>query len=345
MLSPDTNETPATLTVTKQANGAHRWIAISSSAYRDRDGEIVSTKALEDDCARADADGNYGPLLWWHDKRFVIGQCDFNAMHGRMLVESGTFKNERIAEAFKAHANELALSIGFNHAHNEPDADGVFNAIRRFERSSLPRNRESNLFTTLGAVMKELDMTKDKKEELEKLVGAEVVSDLIAQADTTQKAADDAAVAFKEFPPKAEADDEECAEGDTECEDAKKMPPKAEKKAVRVKAATVGNMSIEDFGAALGTALQTVLAPVIEAQKAAKVEPQPNAEIEALKARLAELEGSAPKFTQKAASVTDGDADNAIVTALKAILGDSTTKEQPSELDRLVESQMRALKK
>lgn len=41
--------TKTSFTVFKQQNGRYRWVAISSNAYRDRDGEIVSKKALEND--------------------------------------------------------------------------------------------------------------------------------------------------------------------------------------------------------------------------------------------------------------------------------------------------------
>jgi hypothetical protein len=343
MSIPDTET--ATLTVTKQANGAHRWVAVSSSAYRDRDGEIVSTKALEDDVARADADGNYGPLRWWHVKGLDIGTCDYNAMHGRFLVESGTFANERIAKAIKEHASELAVSIGFNHSQHEPDADGVFHTIRRFERSFLPRNRESNLFTTLGAVMKEINMTKDKKDKLAELVGDEVVSDLITQADTTQKAADESGTAFKEFPPKKDdkkkADAEESTEDVPDDESTEDMPPKKMKKEQRVK--TVGQVPFDEFIGALGAAYQAANAQLLaESTKAAKVEPQPNAEIEALKARLAELEGDMPKFAQKALNASVTESDGLIDEILKSLVAFKEAPAQKPEQDRIVEGQMRA---
>jgi len=48
--------------VFKDARGQPRWVAQSSTAFQDRDREIVSTKALADDVAFADASGSYGPL-------------------------------------------------------------------------------------------------------------------------------------------------------------------------------------------------------------------------------------------------------------------------------------------
>lgn len=136
-------------TVYKQADGTLRWVAFSSNGYRDRDGEIVSTKALIDDVERADHDGDYGPLRWWHVKGLDIGDCDFNMMHGRILIESGTFRSPEIGEVVRKEAPSLEISIGFVHPPTEPDKAGVFHHIRRFERSLVPKGRVSNRFTKL----------------------------------------------------------------------------------------------------------------------------------------------------------------------------------------------------
>jgi len=154
------------LFVTKEADEPSRWTAISSTAYRDRDGEIVSRKALAADVARADADGDYGPLVWWHMYEpksvcketgrhteydgLVIGHCDSNFMagaHGQFLVESGTFISEEVARMVEKQAADLALSIQFTHPPSQPHDDGSFSQIRRRERSLLPRGKESNIFT------------------------------------------------------------------------------------------------------------------------------------------------------------------------------------------------------
>lgn len=314
------------LTVIKEVSGQHRWVAISSSAYKDRDGEIVSTKALEDDVARADATGDYGPLLWWHVKGVRLGQCDYNAMHGRFLIESGTFDSEHIARSVKAKADSHALSIGFKHSHEDPDRDGVFHAVRRFERSILPRNRESNLFTALGAVMKEADMTKEKQEALEQLVGAEVASDLITQADETQKAADAAGTVFKETKPEdekpkdEEADETEADDESSEGED-KPVNEKKETKPKRVKAATVGNLTVDEFAKVIGvgfkSAFEQAFAPVLAATKEAKpTDPALVKVLEGMDKRLKELESDVPKAAQ---SVTANDSAGAFAAAFKSI--------------------------
>jgi hypothetical protein len=92
----------AAFAVFKDKSGGYRWVMLSSNAFRDRDHEIVSTKALSADVARADGDQQYGPLRWWHvgipfGPGLDLGDCDFNAMVGRMLVESGTFRSPHFA--------------------------------------------------------------------------------------------------------------------------------------------------------------------------------------------------------------------------------------------------------
>lgn len=136
--------------VFKDARRKLRWISFSSNAFQDHDREIVSLKALEEDCYRADQDGEYGPLRWWHVPGLDIGVCDFNMMHGRILIESGTFYNERIGARVKEQAQDLQVSLGFLHPVGEPQHDGVYRNIRRFERSLLPHGSASNFLTAFS---------------------------------------------------------------------------------------------------------------------------------------------------------------------------------------------------
>lgn len=189
----------AAFTVFKQANGEYRWVSLSSNAYRDRDGEIVSTKALSDDVARADATGDYGPLRLWHVPGADIGNCDFNMMIGRFLVESGTFDSPQIAVKMAQAAPNLRLSIGFRHPPGEPDSEGIFWNIRRFERSALPAGREANPFTSLSVVTKESGMTQDQKlAHFKSLLGDDLYGKVVDKVVTSEKSADSMGIAFKE---------------------------------------------------------------------------------------------------------------------------------------------------
>jgi hypothetical protein len=200
--------------VFKDATGAHRWIARTTTAFEDRDQEVISTKALADDATRADGDGKYGPLRWWHLGRpkpldldqpwgpgVDLGWCDFNAVSGKTLIESGTFKSESIARAVAAKADELELSPGFFHAAGEPDASGVFHHIRRFERSLVPSwaGRASNPYTGL-VVEKAMDA---KKIEALKALGLDetTLKTVLADVQQAEKEAETQGVRYKASQP------------------------------------------------------------------------------------------------------------------------------------------------
>ena len=196
------NGAVCTLKVFKGTDGKLRWVTFSSTAFRDRDREIVSTKALADDVAEADKTKAYGPLRWWHVDGLDLGDCDYNAMSGKVLIESGTFRDQTYGEHIKEAADALAVSIGFQHPPTEPDAAGVFHHIRRFERSLLPADKASNLFTQLSVTKEQDTMTllKEKFDELVKLIGLEPAKALAQKAEQTEKEALAAGVAFKETP-------------------------------------------------------------------------------------------------------------------------------------------------
>lgn len=156
------------LTVYKDSKGQSRWIARSTTAYRDRDREILPIATLDQDSQRMTKAKSFGPLRWWHVGRpdatqveapwgpgLDLGMCDFSVQIGRTRVESGTFKDEAIARRIANTPSHYELSPGFFHAADEPDADGIFRAIYTFERSLVPikHARASNLFT--GLVIKE----------------------------------------------------------------------------------------------------------------------------------------------------------------------------------------------
>lgn len=194
--------------VFKDKSGKMRWLSISSSSYEDRDGEIVSIKALRADVKRTDKDGDYGPLRWWHmgkpditkkiaGKGVDLGTCDFSMVHGKMLIESGLFDDPDIAQSVKENADNLRVSIAFFHPENEPDREGVFHNIRRFERSIMPKGFESNPFTSF--MVKETSMTDEqKKDKLNELVGGSKASTLLSNVDDMQTQADSKGIKNKE---------------------------------------------------------------------------------------------------------------------------------------------------
>ena len=181
-------------TVFKEKGGDYRWVAVSSNAFIDGDKEIVSTKALEEDAARI---GERGPLRWWHEPQLDLGNTDFSGMHGKMLIESGTFSSPEIARAIGLKAKGLSMSVGFVHPHTEPDNDGVFHNIKIFERSLLPVEKASNKFTKFE-IVEDNTMNETKYKALQDLVGDALVAKILATAAVSEKEAMDEGLRFKE---------------------------------------------------------------------------------------------------------------------------------------------------
>jgi hypothetical protein len=188
------------LSVYKDAGGGWRWLCVSSTAYEDRDREIVSTKALRDAVTYGDSSGDRGVLRWWHIPGFDIGDCDFQAttQGDRFLVESGTFRSPQIAQKVAAHVNDLGLTLGFYHPANEPAAR-VFSNIVPFERSLAPKDKVSNRFTSL--TVKGSAMNEEKLKAARALLGDDIVASLLANVAQTDKAAQDQKVAYKAADP------------------------------------------------------------------------------------------------------------------------------------------------
>lgn len=196
---------PPSFTVFKDASGADRWAAITTTAYEDRDGEWISRKAIRQVVAAGDAGQPRGPLRFWHVPGLDLGDCDYQAAlgDGRLLLESGTFRSKAAARiGAEAARRSYQMSPGFVHTRHEPRG-GVFNQIALFERSFVPPGRASNLYTRL--LTKETRMlTEEKKKEFEALAGdAEgraLLTQLLTQAETTTKAADAAGAVYKDAP-------------------------------------------------------------------------------------------------------------------------------------------------
>jgi hypothetical protein len=210
----------ATFAIFKAADGAYRWIARSTTAFKDRDGEILSEEALVQDAERMSATGQYGPLRYWHvgepdptdlatpwGPGLDLGMCDFSTVIGRTAIESGTFADPAIGAAIAGSADQYELSPGFFYPPGEPDATGVFHTIRRFERSLVPiaHGRASNRFT--GLAVKETSMNQTEYERRVKAflgemaargVPPETAAGVLASQQRAEKTADGQGIAYKD---------------------------------------------------------------------------------------------------------------------------------------------------
>ena len=98
----------------KQADGRYRWALISSTAFQDQDGDIVTRQALEGVCALW-PQGDLGPLRFWHVPGLDFGDCDHRFYDGVTLIETGLWREDAASVALReysaAHPEEFGVSI------------------------------------------------------------------------------------------------------------------------------------------------------------------------------------------------------------------------------------------
>lgn len=183
-----------------KATGIDRWLSFSSNGFKDREKEIVATDALEKVVAKADESGARGELRLWHTPQAAIGDCDFQAIQGRFLIESGTFKDTELARRAKAYfakADErLGTSIGFQHPLDAFDGEVYREVTRIVERSVLPHSFAANPWTSFIS-LKDVPVDANKSQWLEKVAGKDLATEIIRQADDATKALE-GSVTFKE---------------------------------------------------------------------------------------------------------------------------------------------------
>lgn len=180
----------STFLVFKDVDGVDRWVSFSTNAFEDREKEIVSTKAIEKNISEADETGDYGTLRLFHIKGTDIGRCDFQALEGRFLIESGVFDDTRLAnkakEYFLTTDEPLGVSIGFMHPISAL-IDGVYSEVKIFERSVCPQGDAANPWTTFMAIQKGATMDARKSAWLEKMLGPDDAKEIIGAAQTATK--------------------------------------------------------------------------------------------------------------------------------------------------------------
>lgn len=182
--------------------GKPRWISASANAFQDREKEIFTTKALEEAIEYGDKSNERGPLLVFHVKSAVIGQCDYQALAGRFLIESGTFDDtplgQKALEYFRTTDEEHQVSIGYKYVLGD-EQDGQYDWLRIRERSVCPAGTAANTWTDFK-VIGDMDMNATKVATLEKMFGADLAKTVISQAEEATKTLEEAGVAYKTLP-------------------------------------------------------------------------------------------------------------------------------------------------
>lgn len=192
---------PSGFKIIKTPDG-YRWLAFSSNAFKDLDGELFTTKALEEAVDYADQTGDRGPLRVFHVPGTDIGDADFQGIAGRFLIESGTFRSDELGskavEYFLTSSDkQFQVSIGFQYKVGDEE-DGVYDWLRIRERSVTPFGDAANPFTNFafGEIGGEL-MDERKVNMLTDMFGKDLASKIVGDAESKSKDLEDKGVSFK----------------------------------------------------------------------------------------------------------------------------------------------------
>lgn len=185
-----------------KATGETRWVSFSSNAFEDLDKELFTTAALEEAVAYADKTGERGPICVFHVEESAFGQCDFQGIQGRFLIESGTFDDTdlgRTAEKYFSETNkEWQVSIGFKYRAGD-ELDGMYDWFRFRERSVCPMGTAANPYTDFGIFGGNKEVDERKIATLTEIFGEDRAKRVLATAEEKTKELEEANIRHKEL--------------------------------------------------------------------------------------------------------------------------------------------------
>lgn len=210
--------------------GGDRYLVLwTSNAFKDREGEIFSTKAWEDYVARRDQSGRKDRVWFWHVKGSDFGDVVWQGMVGRMLVEiakvDSTVRGDKMYHAITHPADfgdVVPHGWGTSHGYayrKDDKSGGVYRFVEKFETTVLPKHRASNLF---GGIKEVLDMgvTKEKEQALISLLGNDVAQEVLRDASKASNLLETLVDWKESSEDEDEEEEEEIVEGeDTTSED------------------------------------------------------------------------------------------------------------------------------
>jgi len=195
----------------KAADGKYWWMQWTTNAFKDREEEMFTTKALEEFVDRHDADETKGEFWFWHIPGAKFADVKWRAMSGRFLVEAGPFNDTEVGQTFQkffldnpnGHSDFAKQGWGTSHGYlynAEDRKDGVYDWLEIKESTVLPFHVASNQFSPSPMILEVHEMNEAQKEALRTIGGAkggrllELVETLGAQRT---KELEEAGVDFK----------------------------------------------------------------------------------------------------------------------------------------------------
>lgn len=194
----------------KQVNGKPWFIAYSTNAFRDREKEIFSTKALEKYVEEAEQKQDRGYFNFWHIKTKAnpaltdFAKKEWQGVEGRFLIEAGPFLDDEKGQAAlkffteypDGHPDIAPEGWGCSPEYrylSEEKSTGVYDNIWITRTSALPRMAAANIWTK-GTTMA---ISEQQKQAANKIFGEALASKIFKSAEDATKELEEAGVAHK----------------------------------------------------------------------------------------------------------------------------------------------------
>lgn len=168
----------------------------SANAFKDREGEIFSTKALESWADRASERDDKGTYNFWHIPGSDFAVKKWVGVPGRFLVEAGPFTKDakgKAAQAFFAAYPDRhptlapegwGCSVEYRYLPEERKK-GVYNNVEITRTSVLPRFAAANTWTAVKEVT--MALTDAQKKAAQELFGEDLAASILGEAEAKTK--------------------------------------------------------------------------------------------------------------------------------------------------------------
>lgn len=194
--------------VDPQATGfkvyGNHWVGWWTNNAQDRDKEWFPTKAIDDYVDRVDVGAVPFPELWfWHIPGTRHGVAEWLGRVGHYCVAVGSFDDTPAGKAAREHYTKSKTRYQMSHgfAYDKTQyKDGAYHQFNTFELTTLPaeHNAAANPYTDFEGI-KAMEITPEKQQGLERLVGKETADAILAETEAKNKALDELNVQFKDY--------------------------------------------------------------------------------------------------------------------------------------------------
>jgi len=188
-------------------DGRTWWFQFTTNAFQDREGEIFSTKSLEELVNRSRGREKKGEFWYRHIPGTRFGEVQWQALIGRFLAQAGPFDSTPVGDAFReffsthplGHPEIAPEGWGASHKYyfNRDDkGDRVYEWLEIIESSVLPAHIASNPWNRI--ISKEVyEMTEEERKDLEVIGGRTLVEMVEELGRKETKRLEEEGVSFK----------------------------------------------------------------------------------------------------------------------------------------------------